>query len=258
MRILRAKKDGVCFYAELEGDKVYPLLGAPYEGLQRDGRCFAYQEITLLPPCEPGKIVAVGLNYMDHIREMNDPLPDEPVLFMKPPSAMIASGETIILPKCCKKVDFEAELAVVIGKKCRNITPEQAKDVIFGYTCLNDVSCREIQKKDGQWIRAKGFDTFAPVGPWIETQLDPSDLKIQAELNGELRQDSTTAIMLFGAYALTAFVSSVMTLMPGDLISLGTPDGVGQLHSGDTIKIILEGIGTLENSVLDEGEERHV
>ncbi len=250
MKIIRAQYGNETFYAQQEGDKLYPLNGLPFEGAQRDGRALSLSDVRLLAPCQPSKIVAVGLNYLDHIKEMNDPMPDEPVIFLKPTTAIIGPEESIVSPKRSSRVDYEAELAVVIGKKCKNIAKEEADEYIFGYTCLNDVSARDLQPIDGQWARAKGFDTFAPMGPCIETEFDPDNAGIQSILNGEIKQNGNTNMMMRDARYLVAFVSQVMTLLPGDVISLGTPEGVGPMLPGDTIEICVEGIGCLRNTVV--------
>jgi 2-keto-4-pentenoate hydratase/2-oxohepta-3-ene-1,7-dioic acid hydratase in catechol pathway len=215
------------------------------EALGRES--FAVSEGRLLPPVIPSKIIGVGLNYKAHAAEMQKPLPDEPLLFMKPVTAIIASGEEIVLPSRSERVDYEGELAVVIGKRCRHVSADEAKDYVLGYTCLNDVTARDFQKKDVQFTRAKGFDTFAPLGPYLVSELDPANLAIQTFVNGTLRQQGTTADLIFPVYELIAFVSSVMTLIPGDIITTGTPPGVGPLKPGDIVEVRIEGIGTLVN-----------
>jgi 2-keto-4-pentenoate hydratase/2-oxohepta-3-ene-1,7-dioic acid hydratase in catechol pathway len=211
---------------------------------------FPMQEAIVLAPVIPSKIIAIGLNYRAHAAEMGKPLPEEPLMFMKPATAIIASGEAIVIPPQSKRVDFEGELAVVIGKQCRNVSAENAPEFILGYTCMNDVTARDLQKKDVQYTRAKGFDTFAPLGPFLVTELDPSNLRIQTFVNGEQRQDSTTADMIFSVNQLIAFVSSVMTLLPGDIISTGTPSGVGPVQPGDLVEVQIQNIGRLRNTVV--------
>ncbi|HNY65630.1 MAG TPA: fumarylacetoacetate hydrolase family protein [Deltaproteobacteria bacterium] len=204
-----------------------------------------------LAPVQPGKIVAVGLNYRDHAREMGYELPKEPVLFMKPSTAVIGPFEEIRYPAQSSRVDYEAELAVVMGRTCRNVPASQAKGFILGYTCLNDVTARDLQTKDGQWTRAKSFDTFAPIGPWIVTDIDdPHALDITARLNGEVKQSSNTSNLIFSVFDLVAFISGVMTLNPGDVIATGTPSGVGPMQAGDEIEIEIKGIGVLKNKVV--------
>ena len=198
---------------------------------------------------KPTKIVLVGLNYKDHAEELGMPLPQEPILFMKPVTALIGPEESIIYPAQAKRVDYEAELAIIIKDVCKEIEPEVVMEHIEGFTCLNDVTARDIQKKDVQRTRAKSFDTFCPVGPEIVTDIDPDNLKIQSYLNGELRQDSNTANFIFTVSELVSFISHVMTLMPGDIIATGTPGGIGAMNKGDTIEIRIAGIGTLQNYV---------
>jgi 2-keto-4-pentenoate hydratase/2-oxohepta-3-ene-1,7-dioic acid hydratase in catechol pathway len=198
----------------------------------------------------PEKIILVGLNYKDHAKEMGMEIPSEPVIFLKPLSALIKSGDKIIYPDQVKRLDYEAELAVIVKKTGKNIPEKEAKDHILGYSCLNDVTARDLQKKDGQWARAKSFDTFCPLGPCIETELNPDGIKIQSYLNGNLKQDSNTSNFIFSVDFLVSFVSRIMTLKPGDIISTGTPAGIGPMQKGDNVKIVIEGIGSLENQVV--------
>ena len=197
----------------------------------------------------PTKIILAGLNYRDHAKEMKMKIPKEPVIFLKPATTLIGHQDEIIYPPGVKRLDYEAELAVVIKKRARNVSLQQAKEYILGYTCLNDVTARDLQKKDGQWTRAKSFDSFCPVGPCLATDLDTSDLRIQAYLNGKLKQDSTTSQLIFSVEYLVFFVSKIMTLLPGDIISTGTPPGTSPMHPGDTIEVKIEGVGTLRNYV---------
>ncbi len=197
----------------------------------------------------PEKIILVGLNYKDHAKEMEMKIPAEPIIFLKPTSSLIYNGNNIIYPEGVKRLDYEAELAVVIKKQAKNISVEAAKNYILGYTCLNDVTARNLQKKDGQWTRAKSFDSFCPVGPHIETGLDPGAIKIQSYLNGKLKQDSNTSNFIFSVSFLISFISKVMTLKPADIISTGTPAGIGPMQKGDKVRIVIEGIGSLENQV---------
>jgi 2-keto-4-pentenoate hydratase/2-oxohepta-3-ene-1,7-dioic acid hydratase in catechol pathway len=197
----------------------------------------------------PSKVVAVGLNYRSHAREMNMELPEEPMLFMKPSTSIIGPLADIIYPAMSQRVDYEGELGVVIGKTCRNISKLAAPAYIFGYTCLNDVTARDLQKKDGQFTRSKGFDTFCPIGPCIETELDPASVRIETKLNGQLRQETSTDDLICPVYGLVAFISQVMTLLPGDIIATGTPSGIGPMQPGDEVEIHISGIGTLRNRV---------
>jgi 2-keto-4-pentenoate hydratase/2-oxohepta-3-ene-1,7-dioic acid hydratase in catechol pathway len=192
----------------------------------------------------------VGLNYRDHAAEFGLDLPDEPVLFMKPPSALLAHGGAIVYPEMSRRVDYEAELVLVCGKECRDITPQDAHTYILGYTCGNDVTARDLQAKDGQWTRAKSFDTFCPLGPSIETAIDPADLAIELRLNGEVRQSYSTANMAFGPAGLLSFVSRIMTFLPGDVIMTGTPSGVGEMFPGDTVEVLITGLDPLRNTVV--------
>jgi 2-keto-4-pentenoate hydratase/2-oxohepta-3-ene-1,7-dioic acid hydratase in catechol pathway len=245
MKLARFMFNGRIHTGRVEGGMLLPY------GSDVFPRPCTFDEVRFLPPSEPTKIVAVGLNYRDHAEEMNVPLPEEPLLFLKPASSVIAHGETIVLPPQSARVDYEAELGVVIGKKAKNVSRSEAKDVILGYTCLNDVTARDLQSKDGQWSRAKGFDTFCPVGPWIDTDVDPADLAIGLYLNGEPKQRSRTSNLIFDCAQLVEFISSVMTLMPGDVIATGTSSGIGPMKAGDTAEVRIEGIGSLINRVVN-------
>lgn len=218
-------------------------------GIISGGEVLALEEVELLAPCQPSKIVCVGLNYTEHARELKMDLPTEPILFLKPPSAVLAPGKEIVYPASSRQVDYEGELGVVIGKRCKSISANEAEKHILGYTCFNDVTARDLQKKDGQWTRAKSFDTFAPFGPWIG-KIDPSDAAIQTRVNGEVKQKSSTSDLIFGVPKLVEFISGVMTLEPGDVIATGTPPGVGQLQKGDVVEVEIEGIGVLRNNVV--------
>ncbi len=198
---------------------------------------------------QPTKVVLVGLNYKDHARELQMPLPNEPILFLKPPTAVIGPEDYIRYPKQSTRVDYEAELAVVMKNKCKNVEPDEVMDFVEGFTCLNDVTARDLQRKDVQWTRAKSFDTFCPVGPRIVKDIEPNNVRMQSFLNGELRQDSNTSNFIFGVEELVSFVSHVMTLQKGDILATGTPSGIGAMQRGDTIEIEIEGVGTLRNYV---------
>lgn len=212
---------------------------------------YSLDNVFLLAPVVPSKIICVGLNYVDHAEELNMPIPDEPILFLKPPSSVIGPGDGIRIPPQSSWVEHEAELAVVISKRCKNVLASDAGDVIMGYTCFNDITARDLQKKDGQWTRAKSFDTFSCVGPYIVSGIeDPSDLGIVCRVNGEVRQNSCTKNLIFDIPYLIEFISSVMTLEEADIISTGTPPGVGRLHSGDVVEVEIENIGVLKNSVI--------
>jgi 2-keto-4-pentenoate hydratase/2-oxohepta-3-ene-1,7-dioic acid hydratase in catechol pathway len=228
------------------------LTGSPFEPFQRSEANLMLTKVDLLAPVKPGKIIAVGRNYPEHAQEQQVEIPDRPLLFLKPSSSVIGPGETIYLPPQSNQVEYEAELAVVIGKKGRWIDIVNIDEYILGYCIANDVTARDIQHSDGQWARAKGFDTFCPLGPWIETNLDPSDILITTRLNGEIRQMSSTREMVFNIPQLVVYVSSIMTLEPGDVILSGTPAGVGKLNPGDVISITIEGIGELINLVAED------
>jgi 2-keto-4-pentenoate hydratase/2-oxohepta-3-ene-1,7-dioic acid hydratase in catechol pathway len=267
MRIARFSRAGQVGYGLVEGDGpdqavVSQLAGHPFGGAQPDvtltGDRFALADVRLLAPILPSKIVCVGRNYLDHVREMGgDEPPAGPVIFLKPSTAICGPGDPIFRPKLLSaRVDYEGELAAVIGRLCREVPADRADDVIFGYTCANDVTARDLQARDGQWSRAKGFDSFCPLGPWIETQADPSDLALTTRLNGEVRQSSRTSLLVHGVADLVAYVSQVMTLLPGDVLLTGTPAGVGAMQAGDEVSVTIEGIGTLANPVADR-ELRH-
>jgi 2-keto-4-pentenoate hydratase/2-oxohepta-3-ene-1,7-dioic acid hydratase in catechol pathway len=214
-----------------------------------EGRPLPMVEARLLAPVVPGKIVAVGRNYAEHAKELGNEAPSEPIIFLKPPSALLAPGGTIVRPKISQRVDFEGELAVVIARRAKNIRRDQWRDVVLGFTCANDVTARDLQKKDVQFTRGKSFDTFLPLGPCIETELDPFALPIRTTVNGEVKQNGNTADMVFGVDFLIEFITAVMTLDPGDVILTGTPAGVGPLVAGDVVEVEIEGIGTLRNDV---------
>jgi 2-keto-4-pentenoate hydratase/2-oxohepta-3-ene-1,7-dioic acid hydratase in catechol pathway len=206
--------------------------------------------VKILPPCAPTKIVCVGLNYSDHAEEMNTKVPEDPRIFIKPNTAIIGHEDTIIYPEhMSARVDYEGELAVVMGKRAKGISSDEALDYVFGYTCLNDVTARDLTAKDIQYTRGKGFDTFAPFGPFIETELDPSNLHISTYLNDEIKQSSNTSMLIFSVPKLISFISNVMTLLPGDIISTGTPSGIGPMKKGDTVEVHIEGIGILRNYI---------
>ncbi len=240
------------YYGTLSTDKTFINVVDDFDFINFNytGRQYELSELEFLPPAEPTKIVAVGLNYKDHANELQKKLPEEPLLFIKPASAIIAHLGAIIMPFVSKRVDYESELAVVIGKTAKNVKKTDATHYIFGYTCLNDVTARDLQAKDIQYTRAKGFDTFAPLGPFIETEIEnPSNLQIKGYLNGELKQSSNTSNLIFNPYELVEFISGIMTLFPGDIISTGTPSGVGSLNHGDIFEIEIENIGKLKNFV---------
>ncbi len=239
MRLVRFRHGGKIYSGVLTGDDITAeSLGV-----------IKLDEVSLLAPVAPSKIVSVGLNYRDHARELGMSVPDEPIIFIKPSTSVIGPGEPIIYPASSARVDYEAELAVVIKEKVKNVSKEDAPGYILGYTCFNDVTARDLQKKDGQWTRSKSFDTFAPVGPWIETDIDPGNLSIRSYLNGELKQDSKTSEFIFTVMELVEFISKVMTLLAGDVIATGTPANVGEVKAGDEVTVEIEGIGKLTNRI---------
>lgn len=250
MRLIRYQyKDEAPRYGWVLENKVGPIEGDPFGEYRRLEAEIPLNEVKLLAPAQPSKILCVGRNYVEHAREHNAEVPKIPLIFMKPPSAILDPGGTILLPPQSQQVEHEAELVVVIGKRGRFISPEEARDYIFGYTVGNDVTARDLQRSDGQWTRAKGFDTFCPFGPWIDTDFDPADALITCRVNGQLRQMASTRDMVFNVAQLIAFVSSVMTLEPGDLLFTGTPAGVGPLRPGDVVEAEIEGLGKLVNKV---------
>jgi 2-keto-4-pentenoate hydratase/2-oxohepta-3-ene-1,7-dioic acid hydratase in catechol pathway len=242
------------YWGTHEGEQVRRWNGPPYSGGRPTDRLHPVAEVRLLPPVAPSKIIAVGLNYAPHVKESASAteIPKEPVIFMKPPTALLAPGAAIILPRGVDRVDYEGELGVVVGTGGRSIPEERALEHVWGWTIVNDVTARNLQKIDKQWTRAKGFDTFCPVGPWVTNGIDTSAATLTTRLNGEVRQQSAIDQMIFPVARLIAFISRVMTLCEGDLISTGTPSGVGPLAEGDKIEIEIEGIGTLTNLVAVE------
>lgn len=253
MRIVRystASKPAT--YGWIMKDRVGAIDGNPFGEFHRSEAEFDLDQVHLHAPTQPSKIICLGRNYLAHAKEHDAEVPDVPLIFLKPPSSILDPGGLIYLPPQSQKVEHEAELAVVIGKRGRWISPEEAHQFIFGYTIANDVTARDLQFRDDQWTRGKGFDTFCPIGPWIDTEFDPADVLISCYVNGEMRQMASTRDMVFNVRQLVAFSSSVMTLEPGDLILTGTPAGVGPLLDGDTVDITIEGLGTLSNPVASE------
>jgi 2-keto-4-pentenoate hydratase/2-oxohepta-3-ene-1,7-dioic acid hydratase in catechol pathway len=240
---------------DAEGLVVAELMGHPFgigaESVRLTGSRLPLADVRLLAPVLPSKVVAIGQNYAEHVHETGGEPPPGPVIFLKPSTAVIGPRDAIAYPvRLSERVDFEGELAVVIGRLCRDVPAVRVPDVIFGYTCANDVTARDLEARDGQWARAKGFDTFCPLGPWIETDLDPADLELTTIVNGEIRQNSRTSLLLHDVTALVTYVSAVMTLLPGDVLLTGTPAGVGPLKDGDEVSVTIEGIGTLSNGVI--------
>ncbi len=253
MRLIRYRVgDEPAQYGWVNNALVGPLVGSPFTEYQRSEASLPLESVRLQAPLLPGKIVCVGKNYREHIKELGSEVPTTPLLFLKPTTSVIGPEQTIFLPPQSGQVDHEAELAVIIGKRGRWIQPPDAFSYIYGYTIANDVTARDLQRKDNQWTRAKGFDTFCPLGPWIDTDLNPADALITCHVNGELRQMASTRDMLFHIDQLIAFASSIMTLDPGDVLLTGTPAGISPLHPGDVVEVSIEGIGKLRNYVAQE------
>jgi len=256
VKILRFIDDKNTSWGALDEDElsINTLNTPPFEKINPSKKSIPLKSVKLLPPTIPSKVILVGLNYIDHAKELNMPIPKNPIIFLKPPTSILANGEPIIYPNEAERLDYEAELAVVIRKAARKIPEAQVKDYILGYTCLNDVTARDIQKKDTQWTRAKSFDTFCPIGPWISTDINPDKVNVKSYLNGKIKQASCTSNFIFKIRHLVSFISGIMTLNPGDVISTGTPPGVGPMKRGDTIEIEIEGIGRLKNIISSEKE----
>ena len=256
MRIARFSAAGDVAFGILPpdgSDTIAALRGHPFGDLMASGETHRLSDVKLLAPVLPSKVVCIGKNYADHAREMGGEPPATPVLFLKPSTSVIGPGDAIARPPASERVDYEGELAVVIGRLCRDVPSERALDVVLGYTCANDVTARDLQSTDGQWTRAKGFDTFCPLGPWIETELDPADSRVMTTLDGAVVQDASTSLLLHDVPALIAYVSAVMTLLPGDVLLTGTPAGVGPMVAGQSVTVAVEGVGALTNPVVDRG-----
>ncbi len=261
LRIVRFRSGDRPQYGILDGDRVRALHASPFSLRGRaalqdrsslDGQEHRLEKVKLLAPCTPSKVVCLGVNYRSHAVETGLPIPPVPLLFLKPSTAVIGPEEAIVLPRQeRRRVDYEAELGVVIGRRAREVPRQRARDFVLGYTCFNDVSERYSQKSDGQWTRAKGHDTFAPIGPWIETEVEPDDLAVESFLNGERRQSGRTGDLIFSVDDVISFVSAIMTLLPGDVIATGTPSGIGKMRPGDVIEIRIEKIGALKNHVVE-------
>ena len=256
MRIARFVVDSDPLYGIVEGEPgsemVTVINGDPFfQGVERTAVRHKLEDVRLLAPIIPrSKVIGVGRNFVEHARELGNEVPQQPLLFLKPNTSVVGPNDPIVLPEFSEEVSFEAELCVVIGRICKDVPEERVDDVIFGYTCGNDLTARDVQKTDLQWARAKGFDTSAPLGPWIETELDTEDLRIQGRLNGELRQDGSTSQMIRGVRELVSVVSQAFTLLPGDVIMTGTPAGVGVVAAGDRFEVEIEGIGRLSNPIV--------
>jgi len=250
MKIVRFTIDGRAKYGILSNETIQTIEGKPFRHIKLSTRHYRLSEVKLLAPCTPSKIVALGLNYRSHTEEVRADIPAEPLIFLKPPTAVIGPEDNIVLPPSSTRVDYECELAVVMKKLAWQVSREKAFDYVLGYTCFNDVSARDHQRNDVQWTRAKSFDTFAPLGPCIETELDPANVTLETYLNGELKQRGNTSDLIYTVPELISFISHIMTLLPGDIIATGTPSGIGPMHHGDTVEIKIESIGTLRNYVI--------
>ena len=250
MRYVRVQSETGPAWGEVQGDSVHLLAQAPWLGLDHTGESLPLDSCTLLAPAEPSKIVCVGKNYYDHAMEMGEGVPDHPILFLKGPNVLSNPETPITAPDFVTRVDYEGELAVVVGKRAKNVKAEEAKDYILGYTCFNDVTARTVQKEDGQWTRGKSMDTFGPCGPWVTDEVDPADLAITTRLNGNVVQQSRTSCFMHNVPALIEFITASMTLEPGDLIATGTPAGIGPMKNGDRVEVEIDGIGLLSNPVV--------
>jgi 2-keto-4-pentenoate hydratase/2-oxohepta-3-ene-1,7-dioic acid hydratase in catechol pathway len=252
MKIVRFSAGATTSYGLLEGDTIRAIEGEPFEAIKPTGDTYKLNEVKLLAPCAPSKIVALGLNYRSHAEETRNPIPEVPLIFIKPSTAVIGPEDNIIYPPSSTRVDYECELGVVIKKKAWHVSEEDALSYVLGYTCFNDVTARDHQRDDVQWTRGKSFDTFAPVGPCIETELDPSNVSVATYVNGECKQSGNTSDLIFPVPVLISFISRVMTLLPGDIIATGTPAGISPIKPGDTVEIRIEPIGTLRNYVVQQ------
>ncbi len=252
MKFVRCFHKETSVYGVIEGDHVVLLKGLPFDKIVRTDEVVPLGQAKLLAPCVPTKAVCIGLNYRDHAEECNIPLPTSPVVFIKASGCVVGPNESVMYPSLSKRVDYEAELAIVIGKKARHVPLPEASSYIFGYTCANDVTARDLQPENGQWTIAKSFDTFLPLGPIITNEIDPLDCAICTRLNGQVKQSSTTANLIFKPEFLVSYLSQVMTLYPGDVIITGTPAGIGPMEPGDIVEITISGIGTLSNPIRGE------
>jgi 2-keto-4-pentenoate hydratase/2-oxohepta-3-ene-1,7-dioic acid hydratase in catechol pathway len=250
MRLARFSTNEGTFQGIIKGDRIDVYEGSMFGDRHETGTSYALSAVHLLAPVIPSKTVCVGHNYLDHFRETNAEVPVVPLIFMKPTTAVIGPGDEIVYPAMSRHIDYECELAIVIGKSAKLIPSADAKNYIFGYTCANDVTARDIQRSNGQWVAGKGFDTFLPLGPWIETEIDPDNLNIKTTVNGKVKQSSNTGNCIFDVSRLVEFVSSIMTLLPGDVIITGTPAGISKLEKGDVVTVEIEGIGALTNTVV--------
>jgi len=248
-RLVRFERGVEAVYGVVEGDEVFALIGDPFGTFERGPRVAPLEETRLLPPVLPSKVILTGYNYAGHAEELAKKQPEDPLIFLKAPSALVGDSDPIVLPDGAENVSYEGELVAVIGKRCARVSPQEAPAYVLGYTCGNDVTDRDLQKRDVQYARAKSFDSYGPIGPWIAVGIDPSDLRIVSRQNGQVRQDSRTSLLIHSAAALVSWASHAMTLLPGDVIFTGTPKGVGKVERGDELEVEIEGIGTLRNPV---------
>lgn len=249
MKYLRFVYKDTTSYGLLEENTIQAIKGTPFDDFSLTGETFPIDSVTLLTPCDFSKAVCIGLNYSDHAVEFQLPIPTEPVVFMKPSTSALAPLGVIRYPKMSHRLDYEAELAIVIGKKAKNVPLVDVENYILGYTCANDITARDLQPKQGQWTVAKSFDTFCPFGPFISDEVDPSSLTIESRVNGKTMQKSNTKNLIFGVPFLVSYLSQIMTLLPGDIILTGTPGGISGMHHGDTVEILIEGLGVLKNTI---------
>ena len=249
MNIIRFKLNEEVLYGNLENNKITIYEGTPFEGFFKTEKKIDFGKVEIMTPCDFSKAVCIGLNYRDHAIEFELPIPESPIVFLKPSTSSLAHNKTVIKPDMCNRLDYEAELAVVIKKEAKNVKEEEVNDYILGYTCANDITARDLQPKKGQWTIAKGFDTFCPFGYVINTEIDPSDLKISSEVNGKVMQESNTKNLIFDVPFLVSYLSSIMTLLPGDIILTGTPGGISGMQKGDEVKVIIEGLPSLINTI---------
>ena len=249
MKTVRFKVDETEHYGILDGNVITKLAQEPYDRIMPLDKTYDLNEVKLLAPCTPTKIVALGLNYKSHAEETHNPVPESPIIFIKPTTCIIGPEDNIVYPPSTTRVDYECELGVVIGKRMRMVAIDDVLDYVFGYTCVNDVTARDHQRDDVQWTSGKGHDTFGPIGPCIETELDPGNVVVSTYLNNELKQQQNTSDLIFSVPEMISFISGVMTLLPGDIIATGTPSGIGPMKPGDTVEIKIDPIGVLRNYV---------
>ncbi len=249
MRIARFSRAGNVAYGLVEGDTLKPIIGDPFSGITESGESFPLSSVELLAPVTPTKIVCIGMNYSAHAAEISQDVPDEPLMFFKPTSSITAAGQPIVLPWQSNQVELECELAIVVGKEAKNVPIDKVGEYILGFTIANDVTARDIQFSDLQWARSKGFDTFCPLGPWVDTEFDPEEAMLQSRVNGAVRQQGTTNDMNFGIYEIFTYVSQNVTLYPGDVILTGSPAGLAKIEKGDSVECEIKGLGVLANPV---------